>query len=855
MKVDRESDMRYCLAQGVVTNLPSCNDRINAVWRERNGQRVFMMFSISGQKEFCAMGEMLGPVSRGSMPGWSKPGCQGFVLQSLDLRIPADPRHSIVFVTFIFVKNVPFPLINHIKHKSNGQPVANMWHSMMYHDNTGYHVARIYCEHPVLSSVLVKIHTETQVNYKSQMRIPASGGTAYSASSFSSTNDKSYDPRSATKVTLHRSGNRTQRNRYANQSHWRRPDGIPPTPSRPAGRFIKASTSATPTSAVSQHRDMIQFDMARAAQSPTPPPFKLSEDAGKPASGDVYSSRSFTTADDRMLADFASSRDAKRSDVNRTPNSFQQAEVTAHDPFRVGRNPRDGQHYTPLPNNTKWHGAGQDARNGRYQSSPYDVQWQGDGRAAQVPVFLDKSFAGLGIGSAVNRPYNGQGQDPIYTNGKALHLPSPDTSSQSSHQGSSSHSNQMRRQKSQGFALPSPPSLSAMRSARGHGHPFPQPQSRSRVVQDAAIPPSGDQKDVAKPSSSVRHSQSMPFMVTRLSHQLSANNLRDHNDDTKTHDVNNVVASSPTVQDWVVTTPTRPTTAATEQTPRKALNLKTTTDPDESPEKPVRSADMADRLKWHKAMAVALEVEVKMAQANGQSSTEKQDLVKWHNAKVACLEVEIIAARKNNEDARGGLAQGTANHRPASPSTPQNSADYNGWVHSSSIESDKVAPESDENGKILRSVSKNREGKAIHIGQKLRHRRGDVSNGGFTSSFDARASANVENLISSPARVSATPADQMTYTHGHPKQYASMRPTHAQHDSCTEYQDSTGDERYSYMYDDQTSDFASQIGPLEEDDEVFSPRGRSYYHPQAIRDVSQMSQSGGIQLAGGHEHK
>lgn len=82
--------MRYALSTGTVTNLPSCNERIDKVWRERNGQRVFMMFSVSGQKEFCAMAEMLGPVSRGSMPGWSKGGCVGFVFLKLLLGILAD---------------------------------------------------------------------------------------------------------------------------------------------------------------------------------------------------------------------------------------------------------------------------------------------------------------------------------------------------------------------------------------------------------------------------------------------------------------------------------------------------------------------------------------------------------------------------------------------------------------------------------------------------------------------------------------------------------------------------------------------------------------------------------------------
>jgi hypothetical protein len=77
MKVDKATDMKYCLANGAVTNLPSCNERITAVWNERDGQRVFMMFSISGQKEFCAMAEMITPVRPGRLPGWSKPGCTG----------------------------------------------------------------------------------------------------------------------------------------------------------------------------------------------------------------------------------------------------------------------------------------------------------------------------------------------------------------------------------------------------------------------------------------------------------------------------------------------------------------------------------------------------------------------------------------------------------------------------------------------------------------------------------------------------------------------------------------------------------------------------------------------------------
>lgn len=730
---------------------------------------------------------------------------------------------------------------------------------MMYHDNTGYHVARIYCEHPVLSSVLVKIHTEQQSNYKTQLRIPTSGNTTYSASSYSSTNDKSHDPRSATKLAIYRSGNRNNKNnvgRYGSHNGWWRHNDAPPTPTRQTDCFVHAK--AKPTTIAHYSRGMIQPNMNKSVQPP--PHFKLSDGSGSSTSGGDHTPRSFTTADDRMLAKFANSRDAKRSEVNQTPSKFPQAEATVHDPFRVGRALHDGQHRTTPPINANWQGMNYDASNGRYQSSQYDVQWQGDGRAAQVPVFFDNSSAGLpsaglGITSGAPEPFNRQHQQPVYTSEKVSHLPSPDNSSQSSHQGSSPQFKGVRRQQSQGFALASPRNFNAMRSTRGHGHPVPQ--TRTHVVQ-GTVAPHGDQKHVAKPGSPIKHSQSMPVMQT-LTQRLSAQHLHAHNTDatSKADHVTAVDLKTPSIQDWVATTPTRIThaTVSNEKSPNMALTLKTPTDLEKSPEKPVRSAHIADRLKWNRAMAVALEVEVKIAQANGQPTAEKQDQAKWHNAKAACLEVEINAAHRQNKEARGDLAQGTANHLPASPSSPHNSADWPSRANSSTIESTFITPEFNEHGKILRSVSKNREGKATHIGQQLRHRRGDIGNGGFTSSFDARASANVENLVSSPALAGAYPAHPMAYTHGHPKQDTSVRTAYDQHDSCTEDQHCNGDERYIYREVDDTFDFASQVGPVEEDDQVFSPRGRTYHHSHPTRNVSQTSHNGGIELEDGHEHK
>ena len=740
------------------------------------------------------------------------------------------------------MKNVPFSLINHIKHKSNGQPVANMWNSMMYHDNTGYHVARIYCEHPVLSSVLVKIHTEVQVNYKSQLRIPTSGNTTYSASSFGSQNDKSHDPRSATKPHVYRSGNRGLK---SNASWWRS-DGIPPTPSRQPG------TNPTSTSfALYRHR-MHQQNMTRAAQSP--PPFALPNSG----SSGFNTAGSFTTADDRMIAEFAHSRDAKRLEANQKfPSGSQHVEAAVHDPFRVDRTPHNGQNRNSFAINPDRHGKGQDRRNDHSQSI-HGAQWQGNRRVAPASTYSNNSGSVVGFDNALGAtgPYRHQGhQQPFYaTNAMPPQPTSPVTSSYSSHHGSA-QSNEIRRQQSQGFGLRSPPSYNSMQSRRGvRGHGHPVPQSNAHVAQNTTLNPlHGRQQQVAKPGSPIKHSQSMPAMIADLTHRLSAQHLHPHNSEART-DNEAAVPASPSIQDWVELTPTRG--AVAKQSPSRALTVKTSTNLAESPEKAVRSADIADRLKWHHAMASALEIEIKMAGANGHSTSEKQDMLKYHNAKVVCYEVELAAAHREHQDACGELAKSTVNHPPTSQGTPNNSTLWPTWAHDSSVESDLITPVVDEHGKILRSVSKTRAGKATHVGHKIRHRRGNV--GEFTSSFDERMKATVQDLIRSPKRVSSYLASRPARTHGHPpQQRTAVRPAHGQHDSCTEGQQCNEDDRYHYEYshNDQTLDFASRVGAPEDDDEPFSPRGRGYQHAQSVRDASQMSYNGGIKLGGGPEQK
>lgn len=747
------------------------------------------------------------------------------------------------------MKNVPFALINHIKHKANGQPVANMWNSMMYHDNTGYHVARIYCEHPVLSSVLVNYRTEMQVNYKSQYRIPASGNSAYSASSYGSRNDKSHDPRSATRPQIYRSGDRARRSnnsRHAMHNLPWRENGIPPTPSHQPIHFVSGGVINTPTPSARQRRGTLQHGIPNVTHSP-PPPFSLTNTPyNTPGHTSNSTTPSFTTEDDRMLAQFASSRDAKRSDPSRAPRDFYPIGATASDPFRDTRMVYGGHNNAQSQVAVAWHGANNGAQV-RGQNQLYNAQYHGNGGAIHAPGSYGPPSAGLGITSVEDEMYSPSSQEPPYSNGRVSHLPSPATSSHPSN-GTSSRSSETRGKQSPDFAFPAPPVSHASEVRRGHGNGHPAPQSTPGAAQSAFVNASySGQQHVARPGSPIRHSQSMPVIMAQIGHRLSAQHLRPNNNDAKSDDVKTGVSGSPSIQDWVDRTPTHDVAPGSKRSPDMTLTLKASTDAFESPEKPVRSADLADKLKWHKAQAELMAIEIKMSQSSGfPIHEEKADLLKWHNAKVVCLEVEIAAAKKEHDSACSEVAHETAKRPTPSTGTPHNSAEWPSWTTNSSNESRFVTPQVDRHGKIDRSSSKNREGNATRTGQTIRHRRGDVHNGGFTSSFDARMNANIDNLISSPTRSNAALA---TRTHGHPPQSAHMRATHDQYDSCTEDQHCDNDDG------DDAYEFASQIGPVEEDDEVFSPRGRGYHHQPPLRDVSQMSYNGGIALKDGYGHK
>jgi len=724
----------------------------------------------------------------------------------------------------------------------------------MYHDNTGYHVAKIYCEHPVLSSLLITYRAEAQTNYKSRLRISTSGNTSYSASSYSSQNNKAHDPRSATRVAIHRSGNRNQwsgANRDAVQGQsWRRD---PPLPTPPR---YQPQIWGTPTQVATHRRGMLHSDNRVSA---SPPHFAMGNHPSGSAPGAVRSARSFITADDRMLAEFAESRGAKRSDsgsLNSDHETDQQAanvRVESNNyrgAFQDGRTSRAVRHITPPPPiNTNWRGAEMNARDGH--QSPYSVQWQQGGRGAQVPVLASNPPAGLGIRSAHK---DADEKLPLHPASMPIHLPSPATSSRPSNTSTSPQADELPRHTSQNLSTPS---AAPFNSGFDQGHSRPTPNFPYRTYPGCAT--NGflrAQHNIINPGNSMKHRQSMPVMIPQVTQRISAQNLRAQAMSFEPGNLQGEKNSPPNIQHWVIETPSR-TTFETDQSsspsPSKGQALAITTAVQSySPEKSsliTRHLNMEQKLKWHKSHVAMLEAEIEMSHVTSNT----QSCLKWHRARVGALEVDIIAAHREHEVARGELAQPTDDHPPQSPVTPHNSAHWPKEANGSSVESALIAPEVDENGKICRSVSKNRLDKRTHIGQNIGHRRGTFGTEGFTGSFDARMNADVEHLVGSPTYGRAYPVELPAPTHGHPPQqhaatrFDNGRPTIpvGQTDSGTEGKFYHGSEHY-----DSDHGVTSPTSIAGEGDDVFSPRGRSHQIMQSPpnRDVSQMSYNGGIWL-------
>jgi hypothetical protein len=328
-------------------------------------------------------------------------------------------------------------------------------------------------------------------------------------------------------------------------------------------------------------------------------------------------------------------------------------------------------------------------------------------------------------------------------------------------------------------------------------------------------------------------------MVHQVTQRLSAQHLRAQAEAFKPGTLEMKAKPSPSIQDWVIETPTRAAfeTEQSSSSPDKALPLVNKTE--FSPDKlttDTRHLDIEQKLKWYKARVAMLEVEIDVS-----GSTPDNELVlKWNKARVALLEVEINAAHKNHEVARGDLAQPTDDHPPESPKYAHLSADWPNRASSSTIESELIEPVVGDDGKICRSASKNRLGKFTHIGQKLRHRRGTFTfgSGEFSGSFHARLNANVEDLLASPTPSGRYPIPLPGHSHAHPPQgRASSGVAHGHPAAAADNIDSCTEGKYQELddyFNNETFGINSSTSLAEEDGDVFvSSPGRGYQYTQS----------------------
>ncbi|KAM0716336.1 hypothetical protein Q7P37_007781 [Cladosporium fusiforme] len=852
MKLDKPQDMRYAIKVGHVTNLPSCNKRLNEIYNSRGEQKVFMLFSISGNKEFCAMGEVNSPVKIGSMPGWSKAGCEG-----------------IIDVTFIFIKDVPFKLVNHIKHKGNGQPVANMWNSMLYHDNTGYHVAKVYVEHPVLSSILINFRSEMDKPYKSQLRIQSSGNTAYSASSFGSKNEKNYDPRSATRVLSNR-GNRGQwsgTDRRAIQTQSWRQNGL--------SQFVKstelnADNSATP---VAPARLGI-FSSTPISRLPSPPRFQLANQPREPIPKSAQSSSSFTTPDERLLANFTGFQEEAKKRMQQRDTEVS-ASHSSQSGFGASRGGLPIRQPPVLSINTDWrkpngNGNGNGSTLAAYQNNAHGGQFQQTGRVPPLSVFTNQSTPGMGVTYNNGRAYTAQSRPPMQFPVQPAQLPSPANSSATMANRFFPQVHSVPQHPTSGFATPK----AKMFQNKGLGSFGDSDLTRSlplsargfkRDQAGVSFQCQDNTDDSVKRGIPIKHSQSMPVMIPPDTVASSAQRLRGQAIEFSPSNTNNRFASSPVVEDWVVTTPTRATTS--EQSPSKSLALVPSSDAKFDEGRITRLLSAPEQHKYHLAQVMVLEVQLATLRKElevdprGQRKNEERATLlaeiesqyKYHLARKDILEVRMKTAEKEHEEARGDLAQESVDAAPISPSEPMNSSEFS--RPSEGFEETIIAPEQDEAGNFIRSVSKDGDGKPAHTSQVTRHRRGgifDPNTGGFTGSFDARLVANVEGVLASPSRENTHPV-------GSHQPFTDARFLGGESISArTPQYGSSNDDKYldnnSSFNNDSANDVESQISFTDEDD-VFSPRGRFFFPAQRTRDASQVSYAGGIGLHERYEYK
>lgn len=763
---------------------------------------------------------------------------------------------------------------------------------MLYHDDTGYQVAKIYIEHPVLSTMLINFRTEMQHPYKGQLRIPSSGQTGYSASSYGSNNRKSNDPRSATRVSVYRSGNRRQGNANANS----RRHEIQSQPWRQNGlqNFLKITGQANDSSPtpVASHRQGISGSTSNPSQSAASPPrFQLANNTTREQTPSLAGSgTSFTTADERLLANFPGFQKARQAEEAKKVQQQREAGVPTGQGIQPGFSaaragpPFRSQQQPALTINTNWRNLDGNTF-GAYQSNALSGPFQQQARvplaplAPRAPPFASQASSGMSAPFAHNHAHGVPTMPsmPLLTNN--THLPSPATSSENPGNSFVSPTNDQSRPPIHGFSTP----IAQIPQNIGFGmgvvgqkdltRSVPHPTGGSKQGQ-IAKPFQHQPDNSVKRGSPIKHSQSMPLMIPPDAVESPVQRLRAQAAEyTPSHtpgNTKNRFASSPVVEDWVATTPTRGTFRS-EQTPTKAQAVVPSSDAKFDEDRITRLLSKQEQHKYHEAQVQVLEVRIAIlrvelgtnALQQNKKDESRENLLaeietqrKYHLGRKNILEVQLKTAEKEHDEARGELAQETVDNAPISPSEPINSSEFT--RPSDGFEEKIICPEYNETGKIIRSASKHGDDKPTHMSQVARHRRGgiyDPNREGFTGSFDARVVANVEGILASPIRGNVQPVASQQHANFCFLVGESITAPTPQYGS-------SNDDRYfdngSSFDNDSTNDIESQISVTEHDDDVFSPRGRFCYRTQPVqdsRDVSQFSHHGGIGLHEGYEYK
>ncbi|KAK3638348.1 hypothetical protein LTR56_013177 [Elasticomyces elasticus] len=144
IKTEFPENVHHAIQQRIWTTLKAISERIMKVWESRRDpkEKVFFLFSINGQKQFCGLAELSGPWDPEALvEGWTDPS-GGF--------------EGTFPLTWHYVKNVPYARFDGLTHGDKKQPIANMWsgQTISPSEPLGREVVRIYVESCHVANIL-----------------------------------------------------------------------------------------------------------------------------------------------------------------------------------------------------------------------------------------------------------------------------------------------------------------------------------------------------------------------------------------------------------------------------------------------------------------------------------------------------------------------------------------------------------------------------------------------------------------------------------------------------------------------------------------------------------------------------